>query len=95
MNRDDVEKVGQAALASIELLAADWFPNGVREGREWCIGSREGEAGRSMKICLSGESAGVWKDFSADDTCGDFISLYAYIFRVEEAEAMKALACEP
>ena len=92
MSRDDFMRVGSAALNSIESLLSEWLPNGVREGREWCIGSRDGESGKSMKVCLAGDAAGVWSDFSADDSGSDLISLYAYIHRMEQVDAMKAVA---
>lgn len=92
MSREDFERVGSIALQSVESLVAEWLPNGVRESVEWCVGSRDGEAGRSMKICISGSRAGVWSDFSAEDSGSDLISLYAYINRVEQVDAMKAIA---
>jgi len=92
VSREDFLRVASAALTSIESLVGDWLPNGVREGREWCVGSRDGEAGKSMKICLSGDAAGRWSDFSAGDSGGDLISLYAYIHGLEQVDAMKAIA---
>ena len=45
-------------------LAQYLFPNGHREGVHWCVGSIEGEAGKSFKICIAGEKAGLWGDFA-------------------------------
>lgn len=93
MTLDDFSIVGRAALNSIESLLADWFPNGRREGAEFCIGSRSGEAGQSLRIRLTGEKAGVWSDFSADGEAGsDLISLYAYIHDLRNGQACAALA---
>jgi hypothetical protein len=44
-------------------LAPHLFPNGHREGSHWCVGSINGEPGKSFKICISGEKAGLWGDF--------------------------------
>lgn len=83
------------AVASIESLLESWFPNGIREGNEFCIGSRYGEAGRSMRVRLTGEKAGVWSDFSADgEAGGDLISLYAFIHGVSQGKACAELASE-
>lgn len=92
MSREDFERVGSAALQSVASLVSEWLPNGVREGVEWCVGSRDGEAGRSMKICIAGAKAGVWSDFSAGDVGSDLISLYAYLNRMEQVDAMKSMA---
>lgn len=92
MTLDDFPRVNAAALASIETLLGDWLPNGIREGNEFCVGSRGGEAGRSMKIRLTGEKAGIWSDFSDDAVGNDMISLYAYIFRVSAGKACAELA---
>ena len=45
-------------------LAHYLFPNGHREGTHWCVGSIEGEPGKSFKICISGPKAGLWGDFA-------------------------------
>lgn len=93
MTLDDFGTVGRAALDSIETLLADWFPNGVRNGVEFCIGSSAGEAGQSLRIRLTGEKAGVWCDFSADGEAGsDLISLYANIHGISNGQACAALA---
>src|SRR5215510_7843706 len=44
-------------------LAQYLFPNGHRERNHWCLGNINGEGGRSFKICISGEKAGLWGDF--------------------------------
>lgn len=94
MTLDDFGTVGRAALDSIETLLFDWFPNGRKEVAEFCIGSRSGEAGQSLRIRLTGEKKGVWSDFSdaAGEAGGDLISLFAYIHDLTPGQACKALA---
>lgn len=92
MTLDDFSAVGRAALNSIQSLLQEWFPSGVKEGNEFCVGSRAGEAGQSLRVRLSGEKAGVWADFSDDATGGDLISLYAYVNDLKPGQACKALA---
>lgn len=95
MTLDDFAAVNSAAILSIESLLSSWFPNGVREGIEFCIGSSSGEAGKSMRIRLEGDKAGVWADFSDDGVAGaDLISLYAYIHGVKQGKACADLAKE-
>lgn len=95
MNLDDFSRVADAALARIQSLLKEWLPNGVKEGHEYCIGSRHGEAGRSMRIRLSGDRAGFWSDFASDGEAGrDLISLYAYINGISQGKACAQLAEE-
>lgn len=92
MTGQDFVTVGRAALASIETLLGEWFPQGQREGHEFCVGSRAGEAGQSLRIRLTGDKAGVWSDFSDGEAGGDLISLYSFVFGVSPGRACAALA---
>lgn len=92
MTGQDFVAVGRAALNQIETLLAEWFPNGVREGHEFCIGSRDGEPGQSLRIRLTGDKAGVWSDFSDGEAGGDLISLYAFVNSLSPGRACAALA---
>ena len=92
MTLEDFSSVGREALDSILILLQEWFPQGVQEGHEFCIGSRAGEAGQSLRVRLTGAKAGVWSDFSDDAAGGDLISLYAYVHDLKPGQACKALA---
>lgn len=59
-----------------EAVAKHLFPNGKKIGNEYCIGSVNGETGKSLKICLSGEKAGIWSDFATGES-GDLLNLFA------------------
>jgi predicted P-loop ATPase len=89
---DDFPKVVRAAHNSIQLLLEAWFPQGRIEGVEFCIGSRSGEAGQSLRIRIKGDKVGVWSDFAAGEAGGDLISLYAYIHDLRPGQACAALA---
>lgn len=92
MTLDDFSSVGRAALNSIHSLLNEWFPDGKIEGAEFCIGSRAGESGQSLRVRISGDKAGVWSDFSDGAAGGDLISLYAYIHDLRPGQACAALA---
>lgn len=93
MTLDDFSAVGRAALNSIQSLLEEWFPNGrIEGGNEFCIGSRGGEEGQSLRIRLNGDKVGVWSDFSDGAAGGDLISLYAYIHDLRPGQACAALA---
>lgn len=93
MSRDDFSRVADAARGVIDTLLDQWLPNGVRNGSEWCVGSRHGEAGDSFRIRLTGNKAGNWSDFaSSDEKGGDLISLYAHLNNISQWEACKEVA---
>lgn len=92
MTNADFRTVADRALNQIEGLLASWLPNGIRDGVEYRIGSKYGEAGRSMSIRLTGEKAGCWSDFAAGDSGSDLISLYAYLNNLQQGEAMREIA---
>lgn len=96
MTLDDFAAVNRAALGNISNLLQAWFPRGVINGAEFCIGSAAGEAGQSMRIHLTGHKAGYWSDFdSGGDAAGtDIISLYAFIHSLPQGRACAALASE-
>jgi twinkle protein len=56
-------------------LCRELFPNGKRSGNSWIVGNIDGDEGKSMKIGISGERLGQWKDFGEADMSGDFIGL--------------------
>lgn len=86
----DFRRVAEVALASLESLLREWLPHGRREGHEYKAinptraDSREG----SFSINLN---SGAWADFATDDKGGDAISLYAYLQRISQLEAARAL----
>lgn len=95
MELEDFDAVNAAALASLDSLLAQWFPNGVVDGAEFCIGSLSGEAGKSLRVRLKGDKAGFWSDFSMDGEAGrDPISLYAAKESISQGKACAHLARE-
>src|SRR5437763_1797743 len=60
----DAQGVKQLLRERVADLAQYLFPNGHREGVHWCVGSIEGEPGKSFDICITGEKAGLWGDFA-------------------------------
>src|SRR5690349_18124671 len=69
-------EVSAALAAQVDSVAAYLLPNGKRRGREWCVGGVSGEAGESLKLCLSGGKVGEWADFATGES-GDLIDLWA------------------
>lgn len=87
-------KAGELA----ELLARDaesvarmLLPEGKKEGHEWRAGSVGGESGKSLGVHLTGQKAGVWADFSGNQS-GDLLDLWAAVKGVNIAEACKQVS---
>lgn len=75
-------------LATADTIVPSWLPSGVREGKEWCVGNLQGEAGKSLKVNLS---TGIWSDFSTNESGADLIDLYAAMHKISVGDAAKRL----
>ena len=69
-------------------VVAHLLPEGKREGREWVVGSVNGEPGRSTRICLEGLKRGRWADFADGGCSGDLLDLWCAVKRITLAEAI-------
>lgn len=90
-SRPDFAKINAAALAACPGLLESWFPAGRLQGREFCVGNLQGDAGESLKINVG---SGVWKDFATDQGGSDLVSLYAALHSMQQAQAARALEKE-
>src|SRR5258708_6208303 len=72
-----------------EAIAGMLLQNGKRVGPEWCAGSVGGEAGDSLKVRITGNKAGVWKDLAAGKG-GDLVDLWAATRGLSLKEAFEA-----
>lgn len=71
-----------------QSVAEHLLPKGVRQGREWCVGSTGGEPGESLKVCIQGHKAGDWADFAALGDSGDLIDLWCAVKRCTLVKAL-------
>src|SRR5436309_16006147 len=60
----DARRTKELLRERVAELAPYLFPNGKREGNHWCVGDVTGAPGKSFKICIAGEKAGLWGDFA-------------------------------
>jgi putative DNA primase/helicase len=90
MNRSgfDFNSLKNELLSRSESLLRSWFPSGKLVGREFCVGSLNGEAGNSLKI---NTRTGQWSDFATGEAGGDLISLYAAIHGITQSDAAREL----
>jgi putative DNA primase/helicase len=87
----DIAQIAREALAGADRLVPQWLPGGHRTGGEWKAPNptrRDDHVG-SFSINLR---TGVWADFACDDKGGDLVSLYAYLFGVNQLEAARQVA---
>ncbi len=82
-------EISRQLAQNVDTVVHELLPNGKRQGQEWCIGSVAGEDGNSLKVHLTGDRAGKWKDFSSSDKGGDLLDLYCAVNSVNMAEAIK------
>ncbi len=72
----DITEIKRRLHDRAQEVAEHLLPNGIRQGREWAVGSVQGERGESLKVCVQGAKAGTWCDFAAGGDGGDLIDLW-------------------
>ena len=70
-------------------IARYLLPQGKKDGNEWCVGSINAEPGKSLRVHLTGEKAGVWCDFANESDKGDLLDLWALRRNITISEALK------
>lgn len=88
----DFRRINDAIRPSMETILRQLFPNGRRLGQDFVVGSLNGEEGSSLRVCLSGQKAGVWADFATGDKGADIINLIAAAEGCSQSEAARKLA---
>jgi hypothetical protein len=84
-------RIADAALSHADKLTRRWLPDGRREGAEWVAinPTRADHRRGSFKVSLA---TGKWSDFATGDKGGDLISLAAYLFHLDQADATRKIA---
>lgn len=85
------QRIANEALARASTIVPRWCPSGRREGAEW-VALNPRRADRrpgSFKVNLS---KGAWLDAATGSKGGDLISLAAYLFGLNQADAAKRVA---
>lgn len=86
-----IRNVAAMALAYSMSLVPELLPDGKRHGSEWLSRNptRNDRTPGSFSISLK---KGKWHDFATGDKGGDLVSLAAYLWGVNQAEAARGLA---
>ena len=85
------DRIASDALSNISSILPRWLPDGRREGAEWVARNprRADNKPGSFKINLK---SGRWGDFATGDRGGDLVSLAAFLFGLNQAEAAQRVA---
>lgn len=89
----DITQIKRMLTDRSLALCEHLLPKGIKRGRDWCVGSISGEAGDSLKVCISGAKQGRWADFAPGGDSGDVIDLWCAVRGVQLAEALNQI-CE-
>ncbi len=81
------DKLNGKALSVCQHL----LPGGKQHGHEYETSNIGGGSGKSLKVCLAGDKAGVWADFASGDA-GDLLDLFAKCLGCDLTGAIKAAA---
>ena len=93
MNDIDYSRITRAALTHARELLEEWLPGGRVCGREYVAlnPTRVDHHLGSFRINIQ---TGRWGDFATSARGGDFISLFAYINNISQAQAARLIASE-
>ena len=84
----DVAAIVAALADRTEAICWELFPQGVKDGAEFRIGSLAGEPGRSLGIRIRGSKQGVWCDFASGEA-GDILDLISLtLFQGNKSQAL-------
>lgn len=73
-----------------DVVQRHLLPNGKEYHGEWLVGSVGGEAGKSMRVRLTGDKAGLWLDFASGER-GDLIKLWQVTRNLSFKETMREI----
>lgn len=83
---DDPAELSEKLWDNAERVAKYLLPRGHLEGKEWCAGNTNGDAGKSLKINLGGKK--TWADFASGDS-GDLLDLWVLVRNCQLHDAMR------
>lgn len=83
----DITQIKRGLAARALSIAEMLLPAGKKVGHEWEVGSVLGEQGKTLKVHLTGEKAGIWCDFATGE-CGDLLDLWCSVHNIKLVEAL-------
>lgn len=86
----DIHELSRRLSAQAESVARHLLPTGRAEGKEWVAATAQGGEGKSCKVRIVGDKAGLWADFAGDDS-GDLIDLWRISRGISLKDALKEI----
>ena len=85
------ERINAIAMRHCEAILGQWLPGGRKRGGEYVVRNpkRNDQHVGNFSINLN---SGRWADFATSDGGGDLISLAAYLFDLNQAQAAHRVA---
>jgi len=83
----DITEIKRGLAARAQSVSEMLLPAGKKVGHEWEVGSVLGEPGKTLKVHLVGEKAGIWCDFATGE-CGDLLDLWCSVHNIKLVEAL-------
>ncbi len=80
--------IARLLAKDVEAVCRELLPNGKKVGNDWVTGDVNDGAGTSLKVCLKGDKAGKWADFSGEER-GDLLGLWHSVRGISMGLAMK------
>ncbi|MCE2965627.1 MAG: bifunctional DNA primase/helicase, partial [Alphaproteobacteria bacterium] len=72
----------------IERLVGSLLPAARRDGAHLSVGNLAGDAGQSLRINVTGQHAGHWRDFATGER-GDPLALVMAVLKLSFPEAIR------
>ena len=85
-----VDEISRRLSDRAESVCQLLLNGGKRVRNEWLAGDISGVGGESLKVTLTGEHAGHWRDWSAgDELKGDLLDLWRFSRNLSRAEVIR------
>jgi hypothetical protein len=84
-------EINALALPMLPALLSRWLPGGVLKGQEYAVRNPTRADDKPGSFSVNTRT-GRWSDFATGDRGGDVISLAAYIFNLNQGEALRRVA---
>lgn len=86
----ELAEIKRALADRAEEVCAFLLPGGKVDGKDWVCGDLAGGEGKSFKVLLRGDKAGIFKDFAGDIGGSNLLELWIQVKGVPFVEALEA-----
>lgn len=87
----DIPTIAEMLAQQAEAVASYLFPSGVKDSSHWAIGDILGNPGKSLKIKITGDKVGRWRDYSDPVLGGDLVELWTLARGQSKSDALREI----